>query len=123
MEKVNDFEYFKTQGNRTIEHGNKELVLTEEAFPNNYGTNGEVRYHANAIDADGNEYRVVWETTVEWDLCSELAQLELKENYGDISNEEKERMDELIISGYSSEYIEDESNACDWSEPYDIEEI
>ena len=40
----------------------REYQLTEQAQADNFGTQGEVRYYANAIDEFGDRYRVVWET-------------------------------------------------------------
>lgn len=39
------------------------VTLTDDATMDNYGTDGEVRYYASAVDAAGNEYRVAWDTT------------------------------------------------------------
>ena len=42
-------------------------TLTQDAYCDNYGTDGGVRYYAHATDAAGNKYRVAWDTTIEWD--------------------------------------------------------
>jgi hypothetical protein len=36
--------------------------LTQQAYSNNYGTDGDVRYYAKGVDDEGNEYMVTWET-------------------------------------------------------------
>lgn len=41
------------------------VTLSQDAYPD--GTNEEPYYRASGTDADGNDYRVRWETTAEWD--------------------------------------------------------
>lgn len=78
----------------TVEHGNKTLALTQQAYVNNHGTDGGVRYFAAAVDAEGNEYQVEWDTTAAWDEAYKAAR-----------------------NGDDSGYCDDESNACDWDTP------
>ena len=82
----------------TVEFEGKTYTLTQDAYAENYGTDGAVRYYAAAVDADGNEYLVTWETTEQWD--------EAQEEYKETSE----------VNGY----IEDESNACDWDSPIEV---
>lgn len=80
----------------TVTHSGKTLTLTQQAYVSNNGTDGGVRYYAAAIDADGNEYMVAWDTTPAWD--ERLA-----------ANDESDSFDE--------------SEACDWDTPADIREL
>lgn len=82
----------------TVAHDGKTLILTEQAYMDNYGTNGAVRYYAHAVDYDGNIYRIAWDTTAAWDDECEKAK-----------------------NGEYSGYLDDESNACDWDNPAEIE--
>lgn len=50
-----------------VEHKGKTLTLMQDAYCDNYGTDGGVRYYASARDAAGNIYRIAWDTTAEWD--------------------------------------------------------
>lgn len=77
-----------------VEHNGLTLALTQQAYVSNYGTDGGVRYYAAAVDAEGNEYRVEWDTTPAWDEADEAAQ-----------------------NGDDNGYCDDESNACDWDTP------
>lgn len=74
------------------------LALTQQAYADNHGTDGGVRYYAGAIDEDGNAYRVSWDTTAAWD-AREAAYRADPENAAP---------------------AEDESDACDWSAPAEI---
>ena len=51
----------------SVKHNGMTLALTQDAYCENYGTDGSVRYYAQAKDATGNLYRVAWDTTAEWD--------------------------------------------------------
>lgn len=75
----------------TVEHNGKIITLTQQAFAENFGTNGQVAYYAHGVDADGNDYKVIWQTTKEWDEAQAAA----------------------TPDEYSS-LLDDESNACDW---------
>lgn len=93
----------------TVEHDGSTLYMLDQAEASNYGTDGLVRYYAPAIDANGTEYRVGWDTTDEWDLANELARLMSERNPDD---DQIARIEEL--SGMVLPYVGDESNACDW---------
>lgn len=84
--------------NGKCRHDGVDLALAADAVMDNYGTCGEVRYYADAFDRNGAEYRVTWGTTQKWDDRSE--------------NPEE----------YES-WLEDESNACDWDNPIEVEQI
>jgi len=115
----------------SIDFEGKKYFLTEIAYVNNYGTNGEVRYYADAIDAEGKEYRITWETSEEYDKACELMHLEtsltdfrgcLDEGEELRKKEIEERIAELEAEDVRSFYCEDESNACDWDYPMSVEE-
>jgi len=65
-------EYVKQYGE--VEFKGKKYALTENAYCDNYKDG--IRYFARAIDKDGNEYEVHWETTYQWDLSNEYDKLE-----------------------------------------------
>lgn len=79
----------------TVEFKGATYTLTQDAYCDNYGTDGAVRYYASAVDANGNKYLVAWDTTETWNEAQELYK----------------------ATGEVSGYIEDESNACDWDSP------
>ncbi len=110
----------------TVEHNGKTLILTEQAYMDNYGTDGAVRYYAHAIDDEGNTYRVAWDTTAEHDMACELAILEgreeMREKYGDeLSEADAKRLAELREMNLPDP--SDESIACDWSEPAEVKAV
>lgn len=82
----------------TVTHAGQDLALTQYAYCENYGTEGGVRYYAHAIDRTGNEYRVAWDTTPEWEAAEDAYR-------ADPENETPN---------------EDESEACDWSSPAEV---
>jgi hypothetical protein len=49
----------------TVTFGGKELTLQQDAYASNY--KDRVCYFAYAIDREGNDYLVRWETTAAWD--------------------------------------------------------
>lgn len=102
----------------TVTFESKELILTQDAHADNYGTDGDVRYYAHAVDKAGNEYRVVWETTEIWKLSQELYCLGQKD---ELTTDESQRM--LELSSMALTNYDDESNACDWCCPIDVEQI
>ena len=99
------------------------LALTENAVPENYGTNGLVRYYCPAESEDGRKFMVAWDTCEQWNLSEELAQLEQDASWRELDADEKERMAELEEMGVDSSWLDDEQNACDWEDPVEIEEI
>lgn len=118
----------------TVNFEGKELKITQEAYVDNYGTDGEVRYYANAVDTDGNEYQVTWETTKEFDqsevLFHLIEELEVLKSHKSFDEGMINRIDELEAEiekmendGIGSSYCEDGSNACNWDEPFSIERV
>jgi predicted DNA-binding protein len=111
----------------SIDYNGKKYFLTQTAYCDNYGTDGDVRYYAHAIDDDGTEYKVTWETSEQYDLACELLSLENKLQENDRSDEEIKRIKaniaELESDDIRSCYADDESNACDWDAPISVEEI
>ena len=100
----------------TIEHDGKTLYLLNQAVVDNYGTDGMVRYYADAIDAEGVEYRVAWDTTEDWDMAREFAGLMSRSNPSDSEIARIEELIDMVLPDVS-----DESNACDWGSPVSIE--
>lgn len=74
-----------------------ELALSQQAYADTHGS-GEVRYYAEAQDAEGNLFRVEWATTEAWD----------------------EREAAYKADPDSNAAGEDESDACDWAAPLRI---
>ena len=116
----------------TVNFEGKELEITQQAYVDNYGTDGEVRYYASAVDTDKNIYNVTWETKEEFNESGKLFSLEeeLKElnshksfDDGMINRiaELEEIIEKMESEGIGSNYCEDESNACDWDNPISIE--
>lgn len=73
----------------------KTYTLVQPAY---VGADG--RYYAAAVDDNGNEYRITWETTDAW-------------------KEAQERLRETGEAGITV----DESHACDWGNPVKVERI
>lgn len=88
-------------------------TLTQQAYVDNYGTDGGVRYYARAIDEAGNGYKIAWDTTLAWDASSYIAQCDLRGIAVD--------PDTLAGFGVDPDFVpyslEDESDACDWDSP------
>ena len=118
-----------------IKFQGKKYALTGDAGMDNYGTEGDVAYYGSAIDKIGNEYRVRWETTQEWDdaekaygLWQELDTAQDQRRFRETDEEIEEQLEEL---GYADEngelraesIIQDESNACDWDHPDSVDPI
>jgi len=81
--------------NGSIQHEGQELALTQIAYADNMGTDGDIYYKAAAIDRAGNDYEI------NWDLKEEVKNRDV-EKYG---------------------YLEDESEACDWDSPSDVRKL
>lgn len=108
----------------TVEHEGKILYLTQQAYADNYQDG--VAYHANAIDKEGNTYKVIWLTTDEWDMAVEYENLknyiDNAKRYGEeVSQDDLDRFNELDQMDMID--VCDESNACDWDKPYSITQI
>lgn len=94
-----------------------ELTITRDATVDSIGNNGDFAWTAFAVDKDGNEYKIVWLPTEAWVLAEKFAQAEIA---GD-----EELMAELIEENGGDNFVDvqDQSNACDWDVPYEIEEV
>jgi hypothetical protein len=103
------------KANGTIEHGGTTLHLLEQAVADNYGTDGLIRYYARAIDAEGTEYRIAWDTTDEWDLANEFERLMAESNPNDDQIARIEELADMVLPD-----VNDESNACDWDAPVSV---
>ena len=57
----------QTRDHGSVIHHGTTITLIQDAFCDNYGTDGGVRYYAEGRDAAGNTYRISWDTTAEWD--------------------------------------------------------
>lgn len=88
----------------TVTFEGNAYTLTQAAQSENYGTEGDVRYYAHAIDSGSNGYVVTWGTTTEYNLMCEAYKVDPDDN--------------RIAS-----YVEDEGNACDWDNPISIRRI
>ena len=116
-----------------VNYKGEEYEVICDAWVDNKGTNGDVVYYAYATK-DGKKYRVMWNTTEEFDLSGELLNLECRlqdlqnqkytQNSEEIEKKEiEERIAELEAQDIRSSYAEDESNACDWDNADDMEEV
>ena len=76
-----------------------ELALTESPVPENYGTNGLVRYYCPAESEDGRKFMVAWDTCEQWNLSEELANIEQEASWRELDSDEKERKAELEEMG------------------------
>ena len=76
----------------------KLIHLTEQAYAENYGTDGGVRYHAKGVDDSGTEYVVSWDTTEAWDAEQ------------DSYRADPDKFEPSMMEEY----------ACDWSSPVAI---
>ena len=107
----------------TVEFEGKTYALTQDAFVDNYGTNGDVCYRAMAIDEQGNKYNVIWYLDEAYekngkDYNRYIKLTDLSEHQP-LDDDEQSEFDTLIDDGQPSPN-EDESNACDWDEPAHI---
>lgn len=93
-----------SENNGTVEHNGRTLALTQPAYCDAYGTDGEVCYYASAIDDNGGTYKVRWDTTADWDARCAAVQAEMQAGE-DITDP-----------------LDDESDACDWDSPVEIRE-
>ena len=98
-----------------VEHDGKTCTLTTQAVADNYGTDGGVRYYADATDEAGNAYRIAWDTTEKWDLAQERARLEGESFLDDDEAERFAELQDMVLPD-----VNDESNACDWDRPVKV---
>jgi hypothetical protein len=85
----------------TVTYNDKTIHLSQQAYADNYGTDGDVRYYAHGVDDNGVEYRVAWETTAAWDAEQAAYRAD---------------PDNFVAS------IEEE-DACNWSSPIEAKEL
>ena len=121
-----DFESLEKQFG-TVDYKDIILYLTQRAETTNYGTDGGIKYCAVAVDKQGNSYKVTWNTTKVWDNVVALSKLhsahdEAESHDDEISGEDLERFKELIAMNNLPD-LNDESNACNWDCPNNIELI
>lgn len=114
----------------TVTFNGQVFTLTQDAYADNYGSDGETRYYASAVDTDENDVKVSWTTTAAWDNSEKIFNLnqkleELTSNLSDEDHAErwiaevKEEIEEL--EALETCDSEDESNACDWDNPISVE--
>jgi len=116
-----------------VTYDDREFALKEQAYADNYM--GGVAYFASAMDEEGNDYAVRWNTTNETDLREELVKLQYRRNQADEDGEEfdegdAERIVEICAELSIEDYDEsddagiytpnDESDACDWDSPAEV---
>jgi len=92
-----EFDTEELKNNGDVEYKGKKLYLLQQAYIDNYGTDGEVIYKTTAIDEDGKDYTVIWTPY---------------NNDGEYYYDDE---------GNYRGNVEDESNACDWDN-YDVTE-
>ncbi len=99
---------YSTTSYGTVTIAGATINLTEQAYANNYGTDGAVRYyaHGDLLCADGTTERVkvCWETTPEWD--------EMQDAYRNGDDPQPGMPDP-----------NDESMACDWDNPISFRSV
>ena len=78
----------------TVEFEGQTLYLTQQAYIDNKGTDGDCVYRATAIDEKGNDYTVTW----------------------DAYETDEENECYIDSEGDSMGSYDDESNACDWED-------
>jgi len=110
----------------TVNYEGKTYKMNQDAYPENYGTDGEIRYYATAIGPDGAEYNITWETTKGWDKANAEAkrveELLAEQKLGYLNEAEETELATLLDSPNTS-WLDDESNACDWDRPIDVQRI
>ena len=85
------------------------VYLTQQAYYGHDNMQGGSlpAYFANGVDVDGNEYQVVWHLAADYDAAYD-------------------RVNEATLIGEPPEheditFLEDETLACDWENPYRVE--
>lgn len=91
-----------------------DLTLDDQAYVDNFGTDGGVAWQQDGVDAAGNRYRVMWLPTAAWQIAERFAKAEIA---GD-----EQLMAEIIEENGGDSFVDvqDQSNACDWDEPWSI---
>jgi hypothetical protein len=88
----------------TIKFDGITITFTQWAYADNYGTDGDIRYYAHGVDANGNKYKVAWDLTPE---RIEQERIHREESHDAIN----------------CDCNDDESIACDWDNPVSVEEV
>ena len=90
----------------SVTHNGVEIAMTQNAYVDNFGANGGVRYYSAGVDANGNTYEISWDTTQPWDDANDRI------NAAGLAGEEPDYIDIGMM--------QDESNACDWDSPASV---
>lgn len=85
-------------GTITCDAGTFELL--QDAYPENYGTDGGIRFYASARGVGGDTCRLGWDTTQAW-----------KDN---------EAANQAALSAGEIPDDLDYSDACDWQKPNEV---
>lgn len=106
----------------TVDFEGATYKITTDAVADNYGTDGEIVYKARAEDNDGNEYQVYWPTLETWDKAQERLEVEALLRQ---ARRDREEMDIAVLEDRLAELSEydggeDESEACDWENPFKV---
>ena len=108
----------------------KEYTLTEQAYTDNIGTDGEVCYFAHATNGEVDEnreliqYKIMWELTDDWQEQSKIFQklndkkCNAEQWDGELLTEEE--LDQFIEVEV---YIQDNERAGDWDNPVEAWEV
>ena len=120
-----------------VEYDGKKYWITSETEIESHGRD-DVSYYATAISYDkndDNDYMIEWITTKEWDAAWLLHEMRdtlnhLKDSaneYYDTTRINKEienleeKIDDLVNEyGEIEYYVDDESYACDWTDPISV---
>ena len=126
MNRTERMEFAKRYG--TVKVDGKKYWLKQQAFVDNYGTDGGVRYYASAIDRRGNQFKIAWDTTASWDAMNKAVNLRERikqaENNGEDCLVERHELEQITSDwGDVDSYNFDESDACDWDKPVEAVEI
>ena len=117
----------------TTQHEGVTYTITCEAWIDNNRENNAV-YVAYATDDNNKKYKVQWNTTENWNKCTELCNLEqeletLRSSKSPWESENlritkvENEIAELESEGYNSFFVEDASGACDWENANEVWEV
>lgn len=103
-------------------------VVTDAPYADNRGTDGEIVYRATALrrSEPDRRYRVTWRTTEAYDRGCEYenlqTSLEMAHYDPDLYHQLEAELDEMERSGRYDGIVE-ESEACDWTNPWEVTEL
>lgn len=103
-----NFESMKNRYGAAI-HNGTEYALTQQAYVDNY--RDHVKYYASAIDCNGNQVQLAWDTTPEWNDATAQWE-EFCRAYSNNGN--------MPPTYEMPSILDDESEACDWSNPSEM---